>query len=73
MDQVFQDTQSDQLTEESCSGMEHLKRHKRKTLGTYCSAVGCHNSRCNCKLLMLDFLKMKTDVESGCKTLDVMT
>ena len=57
MDQVLQDIQSDQLTEQSCSGMEHPKRHKRKTLGTYCSAVSCHNSRHNCKLSMFRFPK----------------
>ena len=33
------------------------EKRKRKTLGTYCAAVSCHNSRRNCKLSMFRFPK----------------
>ena len=33
------------------------KKCKRKTLGTYCAAIGCHNSRRNCKLSMFQLPK----------------
>ena len=33
------------------------RKRKRKTLGTYCAAVGCHNSRRNCNLSMFRFPK----------------
>ena len=33
------------------------KKRKRRTLGTYCAACACHNSRRNCKLSMFRFPK----------------
>ena len=33
------------------------KKRKRRTLGTYCTAYACHNSRRNCKLSMFRFPK----------------
>ena len=33
------------------------KKRKQRTLGTYCAAYACHNSRRNCKLSMFRFPK----------------
>ena len=35
------------------------KKRKRRTLGSYCAAYGCHNSRRNCTLSMFRFPKEK--------------
>ena len=53
--------------------VQEKRKRKRKTLGTYCAAVGCHNARGNCNLSHLGLPKMKKGVENGCKTQDGMT
>ena len=42
-------TKMDTESKEKCS------KRQRKTLGSYCAAVNCHNSRGNCKLSMFRF------------------
>ena len=37
--------------------VQEKRKRKRKTFGTYCAAVGCHNARGNCKLSMFRFPK----------------
>ena len=39
------------------ANVSNKPKRKRKTLGTYCAAIDCHNSRRNCNLSMFRFPK----------------
>ena len=56
MDSDIPNMPKDSLLEQSVTASQKQKR-KRKTLGTYCAAIGCHNARRNCKLSMFRFPK----------------
>ena len=47
--------------------LDYIKNKRQKWVGSYFTAINCHNRRRNCKLSTSRFLKKRKDVESGWK------